>query len=814
MKWHKLPILPICFLAVFPLILSSCNTENPFSEIWPVASELPAEIIPTAIPLPPLPETLVEFRVQVPENTPLETTVYLTILDEVTGLALNPKVYSMQSVETSSEISPTRSSRIYSLSLPFGIGSVIKYRYEREAEGIRVGEHNSDGSPVRYRLFNVLNPGRVEDIVSRWTDTEFIGQTGRIAGQAIDKNSGKPIANLLIAAGGHQVYSKSDGSFLIEGLPPGVHNLVSYAIDGSYKTFQQGAQIAAESTTPTPLKISAAPLVKMLFLLRVPPDTPPVIPIRFAGNLSQLGNSFADLSGGMSIVPENTPVLNPLPDGRYSLTLTLPAGSDIHYKYTMGDGYWNAEHSADGEFKLRQIVVPEQSVLVEDTVETWYASDNHAPITFDVDTPANTPAEDYVSIQFNPIFGWTQPIPMWHLGDQRWAYILLSPLNIPGNLNYRYCRAGQCGVADDSATPGLFGQGRPLEIGKEAQTLQDTVDSWLYLDSGEIISPTLPLTTSVRAADFTSGIAFEPNFNPSWLDRIPIALSDIQEIGANWLILSPTWGFGRYPPGNNPPVLEPTSGIDPFWSDTLNISQQVKSKRFNLAMFPQPRFLVEPDEWWLTAQRDFSWWLVWYDQYRRFLLHHADLATEAGAQSLIIGGEWLKPSLPLGRVPDGSYSGVPADAEARWRSIIADIRKHFQGNLIWAIPQNELENPPPFLDSVDQVYLVYSKTEGEVFDESLEAQRLDTLAQTFQSQLGKPLVIALSYPSTPEVQTQMDRYNSWLNLVNQRPWISGLVSLDYYPPAILQDESASIHGKPTSELLHYWFQSLIGAQNP
>ena len=814
MKWHKLSLLPFCLLVVFSLILSSCNTENPFSEIWPVASEQPAETIPTAIPLPPLPETLVEFRVQVPENTPLDTTVYLTILDEVTGLALNPKVYSMQSVEASSEVSPTQTTRIYSLSLPFGIGSVIKYRYEREAEGIRVGEHNSDGSPVRYRLFNVTNPGRVEDIVSRWTDTEFIGQTGRIAGQAIDKNSGKPIANLLITAGGHQVYSKSDGSFLIEGLPPGVHNLVSYAIDGSYKTFQQGAQIAAESTTPTPLKISAAPLVKMLFLLRVPPDTPPAIPIRFAGNLSQLGNSYADLSGGMSIVPENAPVLNPLPDGRYSLTLTLPAGSDIRYKYTMGDGYWNAEHSAGGDFKLRQIVVPEQSALVEDAVETWYASDNHAPITFDVDTPANTPAEDYVSIQFNPIFGWTQPIPMWHLGEQRWAYILFSPLNIPGNLNYRYCRAGQCGVADDSATPGSFGQGRPLEIGKEAQTLKDTIESWLYLDASEIISPTLPITTSVRAADFTSGIGFEPNFDPSWLVRIPIALNDIQEIGANWLILSPTWGFGRYPPGNNPPVLEPTSGLDPFWSDTLNISQQVKLKQFNLAMFPQPRFLVKPDEWWLTAQRDFSWWLVWFDQYRRFLLHHADLATEAGAQSLVIGGEWLKPALPLGKVSDGSYSGVPADAEARWRSIIADIRKHFQGNLIWAIPQNDLENPPPFLDAVDQVYLVYSETEGEVFDESLEAQRLDTLAQTLQSQLGKPLVIALSYPSTPDMQTQIDRYNSWLNLVNQRPWISGLVSLDYYPPAILQDESASIHGKPTSQLLNYWFTRFTGAQNP
>jgi len=49
---------------------------------------------------------------------------------------------------------------------------------------------------------------------------------------------------------------------------------------------------------------------------------------------------------------------------------------------------------------------------------------------------------------------------MWHLGEQRWAYILFSPLNVPGNISYRYCRAGQCGTADDIATPGLYGQGR------------------------------------------------------------------------------------------------------------------------------------------------------------------------------------------------------------------------------------------------------------------------------------------------------------------------------------------------------------------
>jgi len=37
-----------------------------------------------------------------------------------------------------------------------------------------------------------------------------------------------------------------------------------------------------------------------------------------------------------------------------------------------------------------------------------------------------------------------------------------------------------------------------------------------------------------------------------------------------------------------------------------------------------------------------------------------------------------------------------------------------------------------------------------------------------------------------------------------------LVSRGYFAPVALQDKSASIHGKPTSDLLWYWFPRLLG----
>jgi hypothetical protein len=126
------------------------------------------------------------------------------------------------------------------------MNSVVKYRYIRQ--GITtVQEHISDGRAVRYRLYHVEGPGLVQDVVSRWTDTEYSGASGRINGKVLDAQSQAPIPNILVAAGGAQTFTSADGSFLLEGLPPGTHNLVAYSLDGAYRTYQQGAVVLHQS---------------------------------------------------------------------------------------------------------------------------------------------------------------------------------------------------------------------------------------------------------------------------------------------------------------------------------------------------------------------------------------------------------------------------------------------------------------------------------------------------------------------------------------------------------------------------------------
>ncbi len=235
---------------------------------------------------------------------------------------------------------------------------------------------------------------------------------------------------------------------------------------------------------------------------------------------------------------------------------------DLHYKYTLGDGFWNAEHAVDGKFQLRQLVVPETDTVVVDMVDTWRSGDQGI-LTFDITTPLNTPTNNTISIQFNPIYGWTVPLPMWSLGNGRWGYILFSPLNIPGDLQYRFCRNGQCNRADDIRTAGEFSPGFAISINDQPQLVKDEVPEWsMYPDDlapTVIITPTTAFTSSLTL----KGYELEAAYHPSYRALLPTTLGDIESSKVNFLAFSPTWTYTR----QTPPVLEPVPGQDATWFD-------------------------------------------------------------------------------------------------------------------------------------------------------------------------------------------------------------------------------------------------------
>lgn len=807
-----------CMIAI-ELVLSSCGAPGLTPTVVSPTNSLPS-------PSPVLKAEVV-FQVDVPRMTENKQPITIDILDDVTGLALNPTHYLMEQVDKYRYV--TR------ISIP--LGSVVKYRYWRNGNPQAI-EFTPNGKQVRFRLLKVTGPVICEDQVSSWTDYPYQGAFGRITGQVVDAASNQPLPNLLVTAGGTQTFTASDGSYLLEGMPPGTHRIVALDLDGNYDVFQQGATVAAETSTPAPLKLSKTAKVEVTFNVHPPQGGIKGIPIRLIGSIYSLGNTFSDMAGGLNVIASRAPLLALQPDGTYQLKVSLPVGLDLRYKYSLGDGFWNSELTESGKFNVRQIVIPNKNLVINDFIQSWQQP-GFAPITFTVKVPDSTPQTDSVSMQFNP-FGWTEPIPIWPLGNNQWMYVLYNPLSIVNSVGYRYCRNGQCGVADDDATKGSSTHGLIFTPSRLPQNLQDEVKKWAWMPTSTTPTTVIAPEISGRGASFTAGIELQSKYQPVWQSQLTSSLKEIKDLGANWVTFTPTWSYTR----QNPPVLEAVAGKDPFWQDLIQMTTWATDKKLNLAIFPSAD--IGSKDWWSSTTRDANWWQTWFDRYQAFLFHFADLASQTKAGTLIIGEKNAIPAL-TGTLPNGSSSNLPSDSAQRWSKMLAGVRARFKGKVYLALTYpGTLTKPPKLIDEVDGAYVLWSASlsvnpnfkEEDIAKEF--SRLLDQDVMKLKENIQKPVLIGIQYGSfdgafkscvqtgneckpvdvldqpvddlasvTVDLQEQLMLYNAFLTSLNQRKWIDGVISRGFYPPAQLQDKSASIHGKPASDAIWYWFPKLL-----
>jgi len=793
------------FFIVFSFYISACSPEL----FFPIRQTTPT---PDA---PPIYQAEVIFRVQVPFNTPANTPIYLELLDEVTGLGLNPIRYLMEA----------QSANFFSIRLPFQIGTAIKYRYLLGSSPLAI-ENTAGEKQVRYRIYPVKGPDIVQDIVATWGGKPFSGQTGRIFGAITDQTNGKPVVDVLVSAAGLQTISAADGSFLLDGIPQGTHHLTAYSIHGSYSVFEQGAQVAPEAATQADIQLVPAPLVNVTFILSAPRPPMDIAQVRMIGNLYQLGNTFGDLNGGINTLASRAPLLSKLENGKYRIDLQLPVGFDLRYKYSLGDGFWNAEHR-DGRFFVRQLIVPAEDTVIEDTVETWSSGDS-APIAFVARTSSPLPDGEYLSIQFNP-YAWLEPIPMWQNGPNEWVIVLTSPLELIGEVGYRYCLNEYCPPSENDQQASAKGT---FTKSSDVQYFQDLIPEWPYRFSSETV--VVPPAGDVvnRYQHFSVGIELAPSFQPSWSAYLKDGLDQAIALNSNLLVLTPAWTLTQ----QNPPNILPVPGRDGLWSDWMEQVTRVSDYKVSLALYPQLSSEMSNSDWWTGAQRDLSWWYSWYDRYQTFILHHAKMAEQMNAAAMIIGGPEVAPAFPDGRLPDGSPSGTPDEAENRWREIIGEIRKVFHGEIILALPYyGDFISPPPLTPAFDQIYLLWLAPLPEIETKShleitaMTKYMLEKDIRPLRKNTDKPVILGVQYcnstnylcaseedqaiggvAATDAIQIQENLYNATLAVVSETDWINGFVSRGYFPLAPLADKTPSVYGKPTWNLLWYWYPRLQG----
>ena len=776
----------------------------------------------------PTPNLLdVKFQVTLPDPLDPDEKIYLEILDEITGVNLNPTRVELAAIDDLN----------YSINIPTILGSFINYRYVKIGDTSTV-EVNGHGEKVDYRLIIARENEPVNDKIVSWHENNDFSSTSEISGYIYDATSDSPLGEMMVFINGMKTTTSFDGYYQFTNMPPGEFSLVAIHPSGKYEPFQQKAIIAENSITPASFGMKPSKMVDVTFNVQVPENTPIDASIRLMGNLYSMGNTFTTQPNGSGIIASRSPVLlRKKGDTSYYLSLNLPAGYDIRYKYSFGDHLINAEHQDNGEFFSRQLIVPQKNSTINDEILSWQTPASEE-IVFKIRTPQNTPENTAISIQFNP-YVWMNPIPMWKSDNNTWSYALLSPLEYMRNAQFRFCRDERCGIADDELTNGISAQGFLLAAENDFPgNIDYTIEKWAWQEAYTYPIPQVEFNSQNNI--LIKGFSFTEDYQMNWLPYIQSGMIDAGVAGANWIIISPGWIF------NN----SPKQGISFDWNrfpssvDISYINKLSSEAGMSLVFYPKPGAATIFTDIWYDAELSFGWWNNWFKSYERMILNYADLAEKTGVNTLIIGGNSVSPAFPNGFLPNGSSSNAPYDSEAKWLSLIEKIRSRFGGQIGFALPyssinENNLDN---IITKSDFIFLEMNGLAllNEMSDINSIETRFDELLNNEISKLyatiKKPLIISIDYYAIEgsisncsqigedcrtvyedflkggeiksDIFEQADIYQAILRSLIKQNWITGIVSSGYNPVISLQDASNSVRGKPAYEILSYFFNNL------
>ncbi len=815
----KLVFLCCIFLGIFT---TGCNLEisrNDFSESQHFSNNYEYD--------PVIKNVIVKVNINLTSPLKKDESLFIELVDEISGLKNNPKRVGLFQVNETS----------YQGEIEAINDAEIKYRYVKYNNEIGNYEVTGLGTPVRYRIFRVSQDAIINDLIAGWSDESFEGPYGRIAGSVMNSETYEKIPDILVTIAGYQTFTDMSGKFVFDGIPPGIHNLVAYSIDGSFLSFQQGVNVLEDLFTQVDFKMIPLPEVQVNFIVNVPNDAVGA-PIRFSGNYYHLGNTFADLHEGSNSIASRMPLLMKMEDGRYGISMKLHAGNYIEYRYTLGDGFVNAERDLDGLYVTRKLIIPNHEITIEDQIITWRV-EKAEPISIKINAPEDTPNDESISIQLLTN-NWTSPIPMWPLGDNNWLYLLYAPQKSGIEpTKFRFCRNDQCDLSvnlDDSGAEEMFSI--------DGENLNIQISKWSNWNSLSETNIDLDNNISDRENNFLTGIEFSSQFDPSYMNRNKYVTEELSKSSVNWIVLTPIWNVNEL---ITSPHLEPIAGKSPLIHDLYEIIDNAHESGMKVALFPHLDFGMDNYEWWHDTKKDALWWQEWFVEYERFLDNYAKLANNSGVDTLIVGGGFIEYSLPGGILTTNELVGTPSNADALWRIIISNLKVHYSGNLMWALPYSEVKsNIPSFIDYIDSIYILFDQniTDGSFLGDPFgykvtSGEILDNEIFDIKSRLDKPIVIGLSYPSMTgsgqgciidvdsscrkellinpfdenasgaiALQEQAEIYNALCSEIMSRDWIDGIVSRGFFYPVKLQDKSSSIYGKPAMDVIEYWYSNI------
>ena len=292
------------------------------------------------------------------------------------------------------------------------------------------------------------------------------------------------------------------------------------------------------------------------------------------------------------------------------------------------------------------------------------------------------------------------------------------------------------------------------------------------------------------------------------------SLSSLAATGANWLSLIV---FGYQDTIDSTTITYTTKRTDTD-SDLAHVIKGAHQLGLRVMLKPHVDLLKDPAHWRGQIGQDFrseAQWSLWFASYRDFIEHYAALAQRHGVEQFAVGTEL----------------SATAGREADWRTVIASVRKIYDGPLTYAANHGGEEMEIRWWDAVDYIgvdaYYRLADRDNPTAGELEAAWRsriasLDELASSW----NKPILFTeIGYRSINgatrrpsdwqreaplDLQEQADAYQAVFETVYNQPWFAGLFwwvwSTDPARggPA---DDGYSPYGKPAEAILRSWYAS-------
>lgn len=355
---------------------------------------------------------------------------------------------------------------------------------------------------------------------------------------------------------------------------------------------------------------------------------------------------------------------------------------------------------------------------------------------------------------------------------RRWMWIVLMALLAQG--------LGGCAAPRERPAPGAERRARPAP----AATAQ-------------------PFMKGVVFAGFSSDV-----YISGLSDR---SLSQLASTGATWVAVMPVW----FQETRTSTQIAPWEGISPSDKSITHVVRE--AHRLGLKVMLAP--VAEPKDGSWHALLEPPEWPVWFDSYRNFINHYADLAKRLGVEAMSVGNQ---------------YNSSDATQDAGWRRVIREARSRFSGPLLYGADWSQYKNVG-FWKSLDYIgidahFPLTSDLDPRLPDLEEGWRRWLKEIEDWRRQAGltdMPVIFTRVgypsrrgaaadptgfYPAAPDMEAQRNAYEATFRTAYQAPWLAGLFWFWWDNPSVpdwpggVGDSLLTPRGKPAEKVMSDWFK--------